>query len=138
MAIVFMCIPFTDFTKSLSTQRWNTVIGRITHSELIKNYKRTFRNDHTIEYEHFIEYEYSVDNKICESTFISFKELDPREVVAKYNENNVVTVFYNPKKPEEAVLLHGKKLLFKDTLFLTGFCLAVFQICALIFWKIFL
>ena len=53
--MIFMLFPLSEYVKSTSTNKWNTVEGMITRSGLIKEYIKTYHNDNTIKYRYFIE-----------------------------------------------------------------------------------
>jgi hypothetical protein len=131
-----MLFPLSEYVKSTSTSKWNTAEGEITHSELIKEYKKTYHNDKTIRYKYLIEYSYKVNSITYESTYISFAMVEPKKITAMYPKDSNIIVFYNPRKISESVLLHGTKVLILDKLFAMSLFLIVFSIiCYILFHK---
>lgn len=126
--IILMLFPLSEYVKSTSTSKWNSVEGIITHSELIKEYRKTYHNDKTIRYKYFIEYRYEINSITYESTYISFRKVEPKTVTAMYPKNSNVIVFYNPQKLSESVLQHSTKVLILDKLFAMSLFLIVFSI----------
>lgn len=126
--IIFMLFPLSEYVKSTSTSKWNTVEGTITHSELIKEYRKTYHSDNTIRYKYFIEYSYKIDSTTYESTFISFKKVEPKKITEMYPKGNDVVVFYNPRNLSESVIQHGTKVLILDKLFAMSIFLIVYSI----------
>lgn len=125
--ILILC-PLSEYIKSASTSKWNSVEGIITHSELIKEYRKTYHNDKTIRYKYFIEYKYEINSITYESTYISFRKVEPKTVPAMYKKNSNVIVFYNPRKLSESVLQHDTKIMILDKLFAVSLFLMVYSI----------
>jgi hypothetical protein len=126
--LILMLFPLSEYVKSTSTSKWNTIEGIITHSELIKEYKKTYHNDNAIRYKYFIEYKYEIDSITYESTYISFRKVEPKKITAMYPKGSNIIVFYNPQKLSESVLQHGTKKLILDKLFAMSLFLIVYSV----------
>lgn len=89
-------------------RKWVKTAGRITKSQ-VRAIKRTDSDGASnFENEPLVAYEYTVNGKEYRGTRINFAEriggADVGATLARYPVNQVVTVFYNPNNPKQAVL----------------------------------
>ncbi len=106
IAAVFGFILYAASQKNKAAAAWPTVPGKIVSSEV-----QTLRSsENGLSYEANIVYTYTVDgqaltgNKVNFSAFRSTNKAEPQKKVDAYPAGAEVTVHYNPKKPQEAVL----------------------------------
>jgi hypothetical protein len=99
--------PILDQTKS--SEQWPQNQGEILESELVES-----RSDGSTTYGAHVVYHYDLDGGAFESDRIWFGDdystsnrSDMFEVVRKYPVGQMVTVYYSPDKPSEAVLMPG-------------------------------
>jgi LPXTG-motif cell wall-anchored protein len=87
--------------KNVQPARWPATKGRVISATLIRMRDR----DGQMTAEPRITYEYTVNRQVYRSTRVKFG-FKPRATltVARYPAGNVVDVYYNPVKPEDAVL----------------------------------
>jgi len=104
---------FRDRRKTLAALNWPSTEGRIVESAV--DAKRLPGDRPNVRFAPRIAYEYSVDGRRYRSEHIAFGatswSLAPqaaRATVARYPSGRSVTVYYNPKRPEEAVLHRGR------------------------------
>ena len=101
-----------------STQKWPSTKGKITvsalkkHQELQTKYDRRAGFKPQWLYRHEFEYKYKVDGKIYTSskmvygqTPVDMNEAKAYALLEQYPLGKVITVYYNPKRPSEAVLV---------------------------------
>ncbi|MBN1316445.1 MAG: DUF3592 domain-containing protein [Anaerolineales bacterium] len=97
--------------KAEASQTWPSATGRITEAE-IKESTSTDDDDVTrVTYYPAVRYEYQVDDQVYTGKRISFGGIvssssrsKAETELARYPVDGEVTVYYNPEKPEEAVL----------------------------------
>ncbi len=109
IAAVFGFIFYASSQKNKQAAAWPTVPGKVVSSEV-----RTLRSggggQSDLSFEPNVVYTYTVDgqaftgNKVNFSAFRSTNKAAPQKTVDKYPAGADVTVHYNPKKPQEAVL----------------------------------
>ncbi len=92
---------------TVDTRNWKTTEAIITHSEL-----RTIKDPSSNDYRKkavSIEYQYSVEKKTYTSNKIAIgwgnNTTNAQKIYNDYPQNSKVKVHYNPKKPQEAVLI---------------------------------
>jgi hypothetical protein len=87
-----------------AVKNWPSVLGKVTTSRV--SYETTDKTNATP----FVTYTYDVDGKTYKEGSISPGDLtiadteNAEKVVARYPRGSVVTVYYNPKNPSQAVL----------------------------------
>ena len=104
---------FRDRRRNRAARAWPGIAGRIVESRVEA---KTLPGDRpTIRFAPRIAYEYAVSDRTYRSERIAFGEvfwsLAPQGAaakVARYPAGAEVTVYYNPRRPEEAVLERGK------------------------------
>lgn len=89
-------------------RNWLQTTGRVTKSQ-VRAIKRTdVDGASNFENEPLVTYEYTVNSKAHRGTRVNFADRiggsDVGETLARYPVNKIVTVFYNPNNPKEAVL----------------------------------
>lgn len=115
--------------KAAQSQTWPMVKGIITETRI-----STQEHNETLRYMPIVRYTYEVGGKIYESrqiTFGSGEEFGSRQKAADYLANypvdGQVNVYYNPEKPDEAVL---KQVAQKTTVGLViGIVLVAISLC---------
>ncbi|PWH15740.1 MAG: hypothetical protein DDG60_05315 [Anaerolineae bacterium] len=94
--------------EARAAQHWQTTRGKITRSEIRSLRKRDIDGRETVRSAPSIAYEYSVNGKRYTGERISLGENLPASdfeaVLARYPLRAEVTVYYDPAKPEQAVL----------------------------------
>jgi hypothetical protein len=109
LALVFFYIALRGRRASSITKRWPTTTGRVLHSQV--EYRRSHRSG---SYYPAVLYEYQVMGQRYQSTTLSpgleyglsFRgRVQAR--VDKYPAGSMVTVYYNPDNPAQAVLEHS-------------------------------
>jgi hypothetical protein len=91
------------------SQSWQGTQGQVIASDINKSTSNDSDYGHSTSYEAIIRYTYSVMGKDYTGERVNFgirntSEKSARETVARYPINTSVTVFYNPDKPEQAVM----------------------------------
>lgn len=98
------------FEKSGNSGLWPATQGIVIDSHI-----ETSRSDGTTMYSAEVLYEYSVSGKKYSSNSIDFSETSSsaasyaNKIVDKYPKESVLSVYYNPSDPYEAVLEPGRK-----------------------------
>lgn len=92
-----------------ASQSWQGTQAQVIASDIKKSTSNDSDYGQSTSYEAIIHYRYSVLGKDYTGERVSFgvknsSEKLARETVARYPINTSVTVFYNPDKPEQAVL----------------------------------
>jgi len=108
------CLIFSGFLykKSIETNTWRSCKGEILHSLVDRQQVGTSSPS----YKAKIEYKYTAENQVYFSKRIYFgsslfkfsayrKEAD--SLVEKFRVGDSIDVFYNPRKPDESVLIQG-------------------------------
>ena len=97
--------------KAGESQNWPAAPGTITVSE-VRESRTTDQDDNIqVSYYPYVEYTYFAGGQVQTSKMISFggtqgfnRPQPAQEVLQKYPLNGSVMVYYNPQKPQEAVL----------------------------------
>lgn len=92
-----------------TSQTWQGTQGRVIASEIKKSTSNDRDYGQSTSYEAIVRYTYSVAGKEYTGERVSFgvknsSEKLASETVAHYPVNTSVTVFYDPRKPQQAVL----------------------------------
>jgi hypothetical protein len=92
-----------------TSQSWQGAMGQVIASDIKKSTSNDGEYGQSTSYEAIIRYRYSVMGKDYTGERVSFgvknsSEKLARDTVSRYPINTGVTVFYNPDKPEQAVL----------------------------------
>ena len=110
--IVYLGYMF--YVKSQASQSWPTAQGVVVSSEVTARRSRSGKGRHRTTYGADVRYEYTVNGVQYSSGKISFGEYrthsrgPAQAAVDQYPRQAEVVVYYNPDKPEEAVLEPGK------------------------------
>src|SRR5438552_17107868 len=96
--------------KARTSQGWPSTGGRVLQSQVGAHTS----SDQTLIYEPNVLYEYNVSGQVFQSKQISYGAVVGTSsptwaegVIAKYPLGGAVSVFYNPRKPSEAVSEHN-------------------------------
>ena len=115
VGIVIAAFSYNGYRTSLASESWPSVTGSIVRSEIERQTstsgegadKKTTVNEYPK-----IAYQYHIDGKTYTSRKISFVSPgNAKQVVSRYPVGKSVSVSYNPDKPEQAVLVPGRKKL---------------------------
>lgn len=104
---------YDAYKKSQEAKDWPTTEGKVISSEVGSHRSRSGGHSTTI-YSAKVIFEYSVNGKAYTSKKVSFGEYgsssrrDAQKVFDKYPATKAVIVYYNPAKPEIAILEPGK------------------------------
>ena len=105
---------FVAAPKALNTNDWPYTQGKVTKTELIERKRSNKNSDIVTVYSATIQYQYTVDGKTYFAKQVRWADRNQNKIeslIAKeYPDDAFVTVFYNPKKSEEAVLQEGLSL----------------------------
>lgn len=107
------------FIVGLKSKNWPNVEGEITKSKLVK-FDRSDTGFISTRYMTLIEYQYIIDTKSYTSQVISMPDLAIKilnsgvkskayaiELINRYPSASMVTVYYNPSNPNQAVIKPG-------------------------------
>ncbi|HSR02462.1 MAG TPA: DUF3592 domain-containing protein [Methylophilaceae bacterium] len=116
LALIVSALYFTfaSAPKALNSNGWPYVQGKITQSELIER-KRSNKNSDIISvYSAKIEYQYEIDDNNYTGAEIKWADGNSDKILAlikkEHPAGSSVTVYYNPQKPNEAILQKGLSL----------------------------
>ncbi|MFA5261340.1 MAG: DUF3592 domain-containing protein [Candidatus Omnitrophota bacterium] len=107
-------LGYTLYRKSQASKSWPTTQGSVVSPEVTAHHSRSKKGHHRTTYGADVQYEYTVDGVKYSSHKISFGEYrtnnsgQAQATVDHYPPQAQVVVYYNPDKPEEAVLEPGK------------------------------
>ncbi|HOY09751.1 MAG TPA: DUF3592 domain-containing protein [Candidatus Omnitrophota bacterium] len=107
-------LGYLSYVKSRASQSWPAAQGAVVSSEVTAHRSRSRKGHHRTSYGADVRYEYSVNGVQYSSNKISFGEYrthnrgPAQATVDRYPPQAEVVVYYNPDKPEEAVLEPGK------------------------------
>jgi len=93
-------------SKVQASQDWPQVTGAITTAEVTKE-----SDGESTQYVVYVSYEYRVNGQRCIGTRIRFgkrgyvRKKRAQAELERYSVNSTVMVYFNPEKPEEAVLV---------------------------------
>lgn len=100
---------FLGCLKANACQSWDSVPGKVVESDVVKTETHNFDGGNSIAYNAHIRYAYSVMAQEYTGDRIAFgvkaiSKAGANNIAAKYPLNAQVTVYYDPKKPQDAVL----------------------------------
>ncbi len=105
---------FVAAPKALNANDWPYTQGKVAQSELIERKRSNKNSDIVTVYLAKIKYQYAVDGKTYSSVQIRWADRSKNKIESligkEFPADALVTVFYNPKRPEEAVLQQGLSL----------------------------
>ena len=103
-----LLFTFVAAPRALNANDWPYTQGKVTQSELIER-KRSNRNSDIITvYSAKLHYQYTVDGKTYSNMQVRWADRSKNKIQSlisrEYPTDAVVTIFYNPQNPEQAVL----------------------------------
>lgn len=109
ISLFILGILFSNIPTMIASQDWSSTEGTITSRRLLGQKFEEYDGDYYTHIEGFIRYQYTVNGISYSSTMVnSIRSLYyPYETALKYPEGKDVIVYYNPRKPEKAVLEPG-------------------------------
>jgi hypothetical protein len=112
VGIVVAAFSYTGYRTSLASKTWPSVTGSIIQSEIERQTSTSGEGANkktTVKEYPKIAYQYHIDGQRYKSANISFLSSSggARQVVSRYPHGKTVPVYYNPDKPEQAVLVPG-------------------------------
>lgn len=114
VGLILFAVGAYQINHGMASTKWPTVQGVITVAELGKQLDRDIDNNRTsTTYSADISYDYLVDDQPYVNGSVHFgamKSSDPsvaRAMLQRYPVGKSVTVFYNPARPQQAVLEPG-------------------------------
>ena len=124
--ILVLGILLSDIPTMIVSPEWPTTEGIVISQRLVGQKFKEYDGDYYENIDGYIRYQYSV-NGISYSS-LAVNSIDspfyPEIIARRYPKGKNVNVYYNPKKPSEAVLEPGIVLTFKafnvDSLFISG------------------
>lgn len=115
VGIIIAVFSYSGYRASLASESWPTATGSIVRSEIEKQTSTSGEGADkktTVKEYPKITYQYLIDGKAYTSGKISFLPTgNAKQVVSRYPVGKSVSVSYNPDKPEQAVLIPGRKKL---------------------------
>jgi hypothetical protein len=113
IGIVIAVFSYSGYRASLASESWPTAAGNIVRSEIEKQTSTSGEGADkktTVKEYPKITYQYLIDGKAYKSAKISFVPTgNAKQIVSRYPVGKSVSVSYNPDKPEQAVLIPGRK-----------------------------
>ena len=106
----FLILGIRSYLYILHSQKWMKTKGRIISSHVDGKFERTNGLEFIYISKPVVKYEYSVGSEKYANDQISLIQINTssakraQRVIDKYPPNTEVEVFYNPNKPDEAVL----------------------------------
>lgn len=103
LGTALLCLEAQSLTKEKSSTNWFTTGGIV----LLTDYERTSAGRRTSNAP-YVTYSYRAQGESYTSSSHSFgDDLTDREVFERYPSGRSVTVYYNPKHPQETTLMKG-------------------------------
>ena len=113
-ALVFLYFAGHAFYHGCRTSGWSEVQGHVTEMSLVESSVSVSRlHSITLKYRYALRYVYEVDGELYEGKRLAFgrsKEIPHTKVYGfmnRYGEGYLVTVYYDPANPNNAVLERG-------------------------------
>lgn len=110
LGVILVILAIIQFLKARKAAKsWLTTPGRITSSVVETRRERDMDGDRHTYHEPKVTYDYQVNELTYQGDAVGFGRKTMREsraaqVVAKYNQGDPVTVYYDPADPAKAVL----------------------------------
>ncbi len=106
--LVMIILGVRMVTLSKASLDWPTVSGTVLSSQVDEDYD----SEDGYTYYPRVTYQYNVDGQVYESDRVFFgadntPEEDAYAIVAQFPAGSMVTVYYNPDKPKQSVLMPG-------------------------------
>jgi len=111
--LFFMVYGYTAYQQGLASENWSKAKGTVIKSEVAKRTRTTGTGTNrrtTVEHIPQVAYAYKVSGQSYQSSRITFgaiNKLDASETVHRFSKGKSIDVFYDPQKPDEAVLMPG-------------------------------
>lgn len=124
-----VCAALYGFRQGIASKNWPNVKGKIIESRIEKEVWETREGTKVVEVAR-IKYEYEIKGKLLINDKVSLgKNTFADATVKQFPKGKDVTVYYNPKNPQEAVLVQGATWgAFKIVFFIGGILLALLLI----------
>ena len=109
----FAFFGFRSYQLGIQSKGWPATNGSVIQSEVVKRTRTTGTGANrrkVVEHIPEVAYSYSVDGQPYRSSRITFgaiNKLNAGKTVARYPKGKRIKVFYNPQKPDQAVLAPG-------------------------------
>lgn len=109
----FAFFGYRSYQLGTQSKEWPVAKGSVIQSEVVKRTRTTGTGTNrrkVVEYVPEVAYTYNVDGQSYRSSRITFdavNKLNARETVARYPKGKRIGVFYDPQKPDRAVLEPG-------------------------------
>ncbi|NIW79322.1 MAG: DUF3592 domain-containing protein [Calditrichae bacterium] len=133
--VVALYFGIRNRQKGTESQNWPQVTGTITKAGVKKDHDTDAEGFTTTTYIPEVEYEYQLGEDVYSNGQISFggtKTYNSRkkaeEAISQYPLDGRISVFYNPEKPDESVLIQGTKGTM--ALIIAGVVFIAISICA--------
>ena len=112
VGIVIAVFSYNGYRTSLASKSWPSATGSIIQSEIEQQTSTSGEGANkksTVKEYPKIAYQYHIDGHRYKSAKISFLSSigSARQVVSRYPQGKTVPVYYNPDRPEQAVLVPG-------------------------------
>ena len=113
VGVVFAYFGYSSYQLGTQSKDWPVAKGSVIQSEIRESRRTTGSgtNKRTVtELRPEVKYTYNLDGQSYESSRITFgaiNKLDAGKTVARYPKGKQIDVFYNPQKPDQAVLEPG-------------------------------
>jgi hypothetical protein len=100
--------------KATASQRWPSTTGRILTAQVTSHRSLNSSGTYTTIYKPQMQYEYTAEGQRYQSSQLSYSMVDGMSaeswaegIVDRYQPGSSVEVYYNPAKPDDAVLEHS-------------------------------
>lgn len=107
-----LSLGFKDSSTAIASSQWPTVQGTVTDSQLT-SYQETSGDSSTTRYQAHVTYHYTINEHPMIGSRVGFDDLNTtgqsevEAIVARYPAGSAVTVYYDPGRPQMAVLENG-------------------------------
>ncbi len=111
--LFFAVYGYTAYQQGLASENWSKANGTVIKSEIVKRTRTTGTGtDRRKVVEHIpqVAYSYKVNGQSYQSSRITFgaiNKLNAGNTVQRYAKGKNIEVFFDPQKPDEAVLMPG-------------------------------
>lgn len=107
----FAYVGYSSYQLGLQSKDWPVAMGSVIQSEIEKRTEYTGTGSSrrkVVKSYAVVKYTYSVENRDYQSGRITFgQSKNPHNTVARYPKGKSIQVYYNPRKPDQAVLEPG-------------------------------
>jgi hypothetical protein len=111
--LFFAGYGYTAYRQGLASENWSKANGTVIKSEIVKRTRTTGTGTNrrkVVEHIPQVAYAYKVNGHSYQSSRITFgaiNKLNAGKTVQRYAKGKNIEVFYDPQKPDEAVLMPG-------------------------------